>query len=56
VYRIITQAVPFPTLFSLRNYSAGNQELQFKALLSITGAEAVAFVKELLNPYPDTVG
>jgi len=50
VYRIMTRAVPFPKLHSLRNYSNSKAELHFE--VSSPMAEAEAFVRELLNPYP----
>jgi serine/threonine protein kinase len=48
VYRIITRAVPFPSLLLLRNYSNCNEELLFEAPLPM--AEAEAFVRKLLTP------
>ena len=50
VYRIMTRAVPFPSLLSLRNYSNDNEELLFKVPSPMTDAEA--FVRILLNPHP----
>jgi serine/threonine protein kinase len=50
VYRIITRAVPFPSLLSLCNYSNCNEELQFKVSSPIAKAEA--FVQKLLTPHP----
>lgn len=46
----MTQAIPFPSLLSLRNYTNYKEELLFKVLSPM--AEAEAFVQELLNPYP----
>jgi len=50
VYRIMTRAVPFPSLLSLRNYTNYNEELLFKVPSPM--AEAEAFVRKLLNPHP----
>jgi serine/threonine protein kinase len=50
VYRIMTQAVPFPSLLSLRNYSNCNEELLFKVASPMVEAEG--FVQELLAPHP----
>jgi serine/threonine protein kinase len=50
VYRIITRAVPFPSLLSLRNYSNYNEELLFEVPTPMPAAEA--FVQRLLNPHP----
>jgi serine/threonine protein kinase len=50
VYRIITRAVPFPSLLSLRNYSNCDEELLFEVLSPM--AEAEAFVQKLLTPHP----
>ena len=50
VYRIMTRAVPFPSLLSLRNYSIGKEELLFE--LPWPMAEAEAFVRNLLTPHP----
>jgi calcium/calmodulin-dependent protein kinase I len=50
VYRIMTRAVPFPSLLSLRNYSNCKEGLLFKVLSSIDEAEN--FVRKLLTPHP----
>jgi calcium/calmodulin-dependent protein kinase I len=50
IHRIMTRAMPFPSLLSLRNYSNGNGELLFRVLSPM--AEAEAFVRKLLAPHP----
>jgi serine/threonine protein kinase len=50
VYRIITRAVPFLSLLSLRNYSNCNEELLFEVPSPM--AEAETFVRKLLTPHP----
>jgi serine/threonine protein kinase len=50
VYRIMTRAIPFPDLLSLKNYAGGRARLLFE--VSPPMNEAEVFVRELLIPYP----
>ena len=50
IYRIVTGAVPFPSLLSLRNYCRDSSKVTLN--MPLTMKEAARFVENLLMPHP----